>query len=56
MLHNNDFHTELAHVESEMTKYVDDVFNEFFVTIPMINAAIVEYVLKRGCQTTPFFT
>jgi GNAT superfamily N-acetyltransferase len=54
MLHNNDFHTALAHVESEMTKYVDDVFNEFFVTIPMINTAAVEYVLKRGCQTTPF--
>jgi GNAT superfamily N-acetyltransferase len=54
MLHNKDFHTALAHVESEMTKYVDDVFNEFFVTIPMINTAAVEYVLKRGCQTTPF--
>jgi len=54
MLHNNDFHTALAHVESEMTKYIDDVFNEFFVTIPMINTAAVEYVLKRGCQTTPF--
>ncbi len=54
MLHNNDFHTALAHVESEMTKYVDDVFNEFLVTIPMINTAAVEYVLKRGCQMTPF--
>jgi len=54
MLHNNDFHIALAHVESEMTKYIDDVFNEFFVTIPMINTAAVEYVLKRGCQTTPF--
>ena len=29
-------------------------FNEFFVTIPVINTAAVEYVLKRGCQTTPF--
>jgi GNAT superfamily N-acetyltransferase len=29
MLENNDFHTALAHVESEMTKYVDDVFKEF---------------------------
>ncbi len=54
MLHNNDFHTALAHVESEMTKYVDDVFDEFFVTIPMINTAAVEYVLKRGCHATPF--
>ena len=54
MIHNDDFHTALAHVESEMTKYVDDVFNEFFVTIPMINTAAVEYVLKRGCQATPF--
>jgi GNAT superfamily N-acetyltransferase len=54
MLHNDDFHTALAHVESEMTKYVDDVFNEFFVTVPMINTAAVEYVLKRGCQASPF--
>jgi GNAT superfamily N-acetyltransferase len=54
MLHNNDFHAALAHVESEMTKYVDDVFNEFFVSVPMINTAAVEYVLKRGCQTNPF--
>jgi len=54
MLHNNDFHTALAHVESEMTKYIDDVFNEFFVTVPMTNTAAVEYVLKRGCQATPF--
>ena len=54
MLHNHDFHTALAHVESEMTKYIDDVFNEFFVTIPMVNTAAVEYVLKRDCQATPF--
>jgi len=54
MLQNSDFHTALANVESEMIKYMDDVFNEFFVTIPMINTAAVEYVLKRGCQTTPF--
>ena len=54
MLHNPDFHAALAHVESEMTKYVDEVFDEFFVTIPMINTAAVDYVLKRGCQTTPF--
>lgn len=54
MLHNDDFHAALAHVESEMTKYVDDVFNEFLVTIPIINAAAVEYVLRRGCQASPF--
>lgn len=54
MLHNNDFHTVLAHVESEMTKYVDEVFNEFFISVPMINTAAVEYALKRGCQTNPF--
>jgi pentose-5-phosphate-3-epimerase len=41
-------------LENKMTKYCHDVFDEFFVTIPMINTAAVEYILKRGCQTTPF--
>jgi hypothetical protein len=54
MLNNNDFHVALAHVESEMTKYVDDIYNEFYVPVPMINIAAVDYVLKRGCQTTTF--
>jgi GNAT superfamily N-acetyltransferase len=54
MLNNQDFHTALAHVESEMTKYVDEFWNEMALTIPMINTAAVEYVLKRGCHTTPF--
>jgi len=53
MLNNNDFHTALAHVESEMTKYVDDVWKNMYVPIPMTNTAAVEYVLQRGFQTTP---
>jgi len=53
MLNNNDFHAALAHVESEMTKYVDDVWKNMYVTVPMINTTAVEYVLKRGFQTTP---
>ena len=54
MLNNADFHSALAHVESEMTKYVDDIYNEFYVPVPMSNTAAVDYVLKRGCQTTAF--
>jgi hypothetical protein len=54
MLNNADFTVALAHVESEMTKYVDDIYNEFYVAVPMINTAAVDYVLKRGCQTTAF--
>lgn len=53
MLHNQDFHTALAHVESEMTKYVDDVWKNIYMPIPMFNTAAVEYVLKRGYQTSP---
>lgn len=53
MLHNHDFHTALAHVESEMTKYVDDVWKNIYMPIPMINTAAVEYVLRRGYQTSP---
>ena len=53
MLHNPDFHTALAHVESEMTKYVDDVWKNIYMPIPMTNTAAVEYVLKRGYQTSP---
>lgn len=55
MLNNADFSVALAHVESEMTKYVDDVFNEFNIGVPMSNTAAVEYALKRGCHTNPFF-
>ncbi len=53
MLHNHDFHTALAHVESEMTKYVDDIWKNIYMPIPMINTAAVKYVLKRGYQTSP---
>lgn len=53
MLHNQDFHAALAHVESEMTKYVDDVWKNIYMPIPMINTAAVEYVLKRGYRTSP---
>lgn len=53
MLHNHDFHTALAHVESEMTKYVDDVWENIYIPVPMINTAAVEYVLRRGFQTSP---
>jgi GNAT superfamily N-acetyltransferase len=53
MLHNPDFHTALAHVESEMTKYVDDFWENIYLPIPMTNTAAVEYVLKRGFQTSP---
>jgi GNAT superfamily N-acetyltransferase len=53
MLHNHDFHTALAHVESEMTKYVDDVWKNMYIPVPMTNTAAVEYVLQRGFQTSP---
>ncbi|HZM22611.1 MAG TPA: GNAT family N-acetyltransferase [Anaerolineales bacterium] len=53
MLHNNDFHPALAHVESEMTKYVDDVWKNIYLPVPMTNTAAVDYVLKRGFQTSP---
>lgn len=52
MLHNHDFHAALAHVESEMTKYVDDVWDSLYLPIPMTNTAAVEYVLRRGFQTS----
>jgi GNAT superfamily N-acetyltransferase len=53
MLNNDDFHTALAHVESEMTKYVDDVWKNMYIPIPMTNTAAVDYVLQRGFQTSP---
>lgn len=53
MLHNADFHAALAHVESEMTKYVDDFWDTMYIPIPMINTAAVDYVLRRGFQTSP---
>lgn len=53
MLHNNDFPTALAHVESEMTKYVDDFWENIYLPVPMTNTAAVEYMLKRGFQTSP---
>ena len=53
MLHNHDFHTALAHVESEMTKYVDDTWENIYLPVPMTNTAAVEYVLRRGFQTSP---
>lgn len=37
-----------------MTHYVDDVWNEILLTLPMTNTAAVEYVLRRGFQTTAF--
>jgi GNAT superfamily N-acetyltransferase len=53
MLHNPDFHTALAHVESEMTKYVNDFWENIYLPVPMTNTAAVEYMLKRGFQTSP---
>jgi GNAT superfamily N-acetyltransferase len=53
MLNNDDFRTALAHVESEMTKYVDDVWKNMYIPIPMTNTAAVDYVLQRGFQTSP---
>jgi GNAT superfamily N-acetyltransferase len=53
MLHNHDFHPALAHVESEMTKYVDDTWETMYIPVPMINTGAVDYVLQRGFQTSP---
>jgi GNAT superfamily N-acetyltransferase len=53
MLHNKDFHIALAHVESEMTKYVDEFWENIYLPVPMTNTAAVEYMLKRGFQTSP---
>lgn len=53
MLNNNDFHAALAHVESEMTKYVDEVWDKMYIPIPMTNTAALEYVLQRGFHTSP---
>ena len=55
MLHNSDFAIALSHVESEMTKTMDAVYDEIILCIPMINHAALNYVLKRGYQTVPFF-
>lgn len=53
MLHNRDFHIALAQVESEMTNYVDDVWENMYIPVPMTNTAAVEYVVQRGFQTSP---
>ncbi len=55
MLNNADFSAALAHIETEMTKTVDDVYNEIILCVPMNNPAAVEYVLRRSYQTVPFF-
>jgi hypothetical protein len=55
MLENKDIPTALAHVESEMTKTVDDVYNEVIFCVPMNNFPALDYVLKRGYKTVPFF-
>lgn len=36
-----------------MTKYVDDVWKNMYIPVPMTNAAALEYVLRRGFQTSP---
>jgi len=53
MLHNQDFAPVLAHVESEMTKFVDDVWENLYLPVPMINTSAVSYVLQRGFRTSP---
>jgi GNAT superfamily N-acetyltransferase len=55
MLHNSDFSTALAHIETEMTKTVDEVFDEIILCVPMNNPTALEYVLKRGYQISFFF-
>ena len=55
MLHNADFPTALAHIETEMTKTVDDVYNEIILCVPMNNPAAVDYVIKRDYHTNAFF-
>ena len=55
MLHNADFSAALAHIETEMTKTVDDVYNEIILCVPMNNPAAVDYVIKRGYHTNAFF-
>ena len=53
MLQNQDFHIALAHVESEMTKFVDEVWEQMYIPVPMTNTAAIEYVLKHGFKTSP---
>ncbi len=55
MRDNADFAVALAHLETEMTKTVDDVYNKIILCIPMINHAALDYVLNRGYHTDPFF-
>jgi len=55
MLHNSDFTVVLAHVESEMTKTVDEVYDKVILCIPMTNHAALEYALKRDYHTDSFF-
>ena len=55
MLHNADFSAALAHIETEMTKTVDDIYNEVILCVPMNNPAAVDYVVKHGYHTNAFF-
>lgn len=55
MLHNADFSAALAHIETEMTKTVNDFYNEVIFCVPMNNPAAVDYVLRRGYHTNAFF-
>jgi hypothetical protein len=38
-----------------MTKTVDDVYDEIILCVPMNNPTALDYVLKRGYHTVPFF-
>jgi GNAT superfamily N-acetyltransferase len=55
MLHNQDFSIALAHVESEMTRTVDEVYDRVILCVPMTNHAALDYVLKRDYHTDSFF-
>ena len=55
MLDNADFAIGLAHVETEMTKTVDEVYDEIILCIPMVNHAALDYVLKHGYRASAFF-
>lgn len=55
MLNNVDFPVALAHIETEMTATVDEVYNEIILCVPMSNPAAVDYVIRRGYHTNAFF-
>ena len=55
MLHNPDFSIALAHVESEMTRTVDEMYDKVILCVPMTNHTALDYVLKRGYHTDSFF-